>query len=300
MDWNDNPLLFDVESTCDEVSNFIESKRRELNRNGILIGLSGGLDSGIVAYLSALKVEKTRINCLYLPDNDSNGTHYKDAVLIANKLKISLNTRDITPILASAGVYELIPLRFAPGRKAKELLVKFGKGIEGIANDNLMNTRLSPKPGSLAAKGVAYGMIKHRIRMVMLYQFAEIHNLLVVGAANKTEVLTGSFSQWGCDQCADIMPVSHLYRSQLERLALYLEIPERIRKKPADPDIIPGIDDKEKLIGSFEIVDHILWGFEHGLDKKTLSNRFGEEDVNRVASLYEKFGFMQRIPYTIS
>jgi NAD+ synthase len=300
MDWNENPLLLDIERTCEGVSTFIENKRRVLNRDGILIGLSGGLDSCVVAYLSARSVESTRIKCLYLPDKDSNGRHYKDAVLIAKELNIHLQTQDITPVLAAAGVYELIPLRFAPGRKAKELLVKFGKALEKVDENNLMSARLSPKPGSIAAKGIAYGMIKHRVRMVMLYQYAEIHNLLVVGAANKTEVLTGTFSQWGCDQCADIMPVSHLYRSQLERLAYYLKIPDRIRNKPADPDIIPGVNDKEKLVGKFEIVDQILWGIEQGLDKKALSNQFGEDDVNRVVSLFEKFGYMQRIPYTIS
>jgi NAD+ synthase len=63
---------------------------------------------------------------------------------------------------------------------------------------------------------------------------------MVVGAANRTEWLTGTFSKWGIDHCADIMPLLHLYRSQLEKIAEYIHVPEPIRKKAADPDVMPG------------------------------------------------------------
>ncbi|MHA1483072.1 MAG: NAD(+) synthetase, partial [Candidatus Heimdallarchaeaceae archaeon] len=59
--------------------------------------------------------------------------------------------------------------------------------------------------------------------MVKIYQYANQHNLMVVGAANKTEWLTGTFCKWGVDHCADIMPVIHIYRSHLEEIAKYLE-----------------------------------------------------------------------------
>jgi NAD+ synthase len=299
-DWVENPLRVDESSICQQLAEFIESQRKALNRDGILIGLSGGLDSAVVAYLSVLGVERERIKLVNLPDKDSKIQHRKDARLIARSLDIPLVTHNISSALAKTGVYQLLPLRYVPGRKAKELLVRLGKAVEKIDNTKVLSARLSPEPNSLAARGVAYGMSKHRMRMMMLYQHAEVHNLLVVGAANKTEVLTGTFTLWGCDQCADIMPISHLYRSQLEKLAEYLHIPKRIRKKPADPDIIPGINDKEELVGSFEVVDQILWGLEHGFDNESLSGRFGEEIVSRVVFLYDKFRFMREIPYSIT
>jgi NAD+ synthase len=135
------------------------------------------------------------------------------------------------------------------------------------------------------------------MRMVLLYHHAEIANLMVAGAANKTEWLTGTFSQWGCDQCADVMPLMHLYRSQVEALADYLDLPEPVRNKPADPDVMPGIDDKGKLLGSFAQADAILWGLEHGVKVTELATYFGKQEVERIQSLFELSAHMRQIPY---
>lgn len=297
MNMTDNLLSFDVKSECEQTATFIEEKRKSLNREGILIGLSGGLDSATVAYLSARAVNSKKISLLYLPDRDSKNRHRKDAEEIARALGCPLKIIDISPALKMIGVYDILPLRFVPGAKLKDLLVKFGKAVENINETNLLSTRLSPKGASLVAKGNAYGTIKHRMRMVMLYYEANIHNLMVVGAANKTEYLTGTFSQWGCDQCADIMPVIHLYRSQLEDLAEYLGVPENIRKKPADPDIMPGVDNKEELLGSFRTADYILYGLENDVPKEELTRQFGEKMVDRICDLYRASAFMREAPY---
>jgi NAD+ synthase len=142
-------------------------------------------------------------------------------------------------------------------------------------------------------------MIKHRLRMILLYQEAEIRNLMVVGAANRTEWLTGTFSQWGCDQCADVMPILHLYRSQLDPLAAYLGVPDEIRAKPADPDVMPGIDDKEALLGSFEVVDQILWGLENEVERAELVDAYGLRDVEHIEVLVELSRPMRAAPFTV-
>jgi NAD+ synthase len=191
----------------------------------------------------------------------------------------------------------LLPLRFVPGRKFKDLLVQIGKKYESLTQENLLAERFAPKAESLVAKGNAYATIKHRMRMVMLYHHANIHNLMVVGAANKTELLTGTFSQWGCDQCADLMPIVHLYRSQVEELAKYLGIPPRILTKTADPDVIPGLSDKEALLGGFKQADLILWGLENQISSDELCDRFGGEAVNRIMELFESSRFMREAPY---
>ena len=112
--------------------------------------------------------------------------------------------------------------------------------------------RLNPEEDSWLTKGNAYGMSKHRIRMVVIYQFAELRKLMVIGAANRTELLTGTFSQWGIDHCADIMPVLHVYRSQLEEIAEYINVPDYIRSKPSDPDILPTNLNKGEMMAGLK------------------------------------------------
>jgi NAD+ synthase len=136
--------------------------------------------------------------------------------------------------------------------------------------------------------------------MVMLYRYAEVHNLMVVGAANRTEWLTGTFSKWGVDHCADVMPLLHIYRSQLERLAEYLGVPDEIREKPADPDIMPGIHDKGALLGDFATADKILYGIHSGIGKNELSRIYGEINVNRILTLWELSKHMRESPYQLS
>jgi NAD+ synthase len=142
-------------------------------------------------------------------------------------------------------------------------------------------------------------MSKHRLRMLLLYQQAEISNLMVVGAANRTELMTGTFSQWGCDQCADVMPLIHLYRSQLYPLARYLQLPKVIVEKAADPDIMPGVDDKEALLGSFLEADRILIGLEKGVGRQELSRSYGVAAVDQIVSLVELSRPMRESPYAI-
>ena len=120
-----------------------------------------------------------------------------------------------------------------------------------------------------------------------------------MGAANRTELLTGAFAQWGCDQCADVMPIIHLYRSQVEVVAEYLQVPEKIRRKPADPDVIPGLNDKEELIGPFHISDQILWMLESGFPLSKISDRYGDEAVRHVNDLYQRSRFMRETPHSL-
>lgn len=297
MIWHKNPLAIDVEEVCKQASEVIESRRKELNRDGLILGLSGGLDSTVTAYLCARAVDPSQIILYYLPDKDSKIRHRKDAEIASSDLGIPLHVQDISPILKTTRVYDLLPIRFAPGIRLKEYLVKFAMKTEHMDPGKFLIARFSPKPDSLISKGNAYIMIKHRMRMVILYHYANIHNLLVVGAANKTEWLTGTFAQWGCDQCADIMPIRHLYRSQVELLAEHLQIPGRIRRKPADPDVIPGVDNKEELLGSFQTTDLILWGLENGLSMEALNQRFNNDEIQRVLNLNEASRFMRESPY---
>lgn len=300
MDWMEAALGIDVGSECRQIERFIEEQRFQMGRDGLVLGLSGGLDSAVIAYLSVRSVGSDKVTLIYMPERDSKARHREDAELIAQELGIELQVIDMTSVLETAGVYDLLPLNTLPSRSLKQWAVKLGKKVgAGSYGEDVLAERLNPAPGSLIARGNAYASSKQRLRMILLYYHADIHRLLVVGAGNKTEFLTGTFSKWGCDQCADIMPIIHLYRSQLPALAEHLGIPERIRTKPADPDVMPGVDDKEEMLGGFLKVDQILWALDQDVPFDLLVKRFGEGEVRRVLALKRSSRHMRESPYTL-
>jgi len=160
--------------------------------------------------------------------------------------------------------------------------------------------RLDPEENSWTARANAYGMTKHRIRMAWLYQFAETRKLLVVGCINRTEYLTGSFSKWGIDHCADIIPVIHIFRTQLEKIAEFIQVPDFIRNKASDPDLYPAKINKDTLLGGFTIADHILHNLENNIDKKELYGIYNRKIVDYLYALYESSKHMRESPYHLS
>jgi len=301
MDNIKNKLAIDPEQICHKISSLLIDKLALMGKDGILIGLSGGLDSAIAANLAARSVGPENLVLLNMPDRDSKKIHRHHARLVARELGIPLKIKRLTPTLRALGLYRSLLIGFVPGQYLKRSLVQWGTKATGLdRSENLLAERLRPKAGSLVAKGNAYATTKHRMRMVYLYHYAHTHNLMVVGAANKTEVLTGTYSQWGCDQCADVMPIVHLYRSQLPALAEYLGLPEVVCNKAADPDVLPGVNDKGDLLGTFEIADQILWGIENGLSEDQLINIFGEPLVIRIKTLYDLSRYMREVPYHLN
>jgi NAD+ synthase len=294
----DQALALDPRSASAEIEGFISRKFHELNRHGLLIGLSGGLDSAIVAFLCARSVGREKLRLIYLPDRDSKPLHARHAHLVVEHLGVPFETRDITPILEAMGIYALLPTSRIPTRGLRSLLARLGKRLLGFHGGvSVLQARLQTLPDSYVSRGNAYAMSKHRLRMLLLYEMADVSSLVVVGAANKTELLTGTFSLWGVDHCADLMPVIHLYRSQLHALAAYLGIPQEIRQTPADPDLVPGVDDKGALLGSFFTADRILAGLELGLLRADLAREFGADPVKHIAGLYDLSMPMREIPY---
>ena len=293
-------LNIDPQKLCKDIEEKIRTTLKSLNRDGAVIGLSGGLDSAIAAKLTVRSIGADKVHLINLPEKDSKKIHRIHAKQLAEHLGIHLKVTRINSILRSTGTYKLLPLRFIPGRKLRTNLIKFGKkNYIPEDGESILLKRLKPKANSWLAKANAYIMAKHRIRMVILYQYAEVRNLMVVGAANRTEWLTGTFSKWGVDHCADIMPLTHLYRTQLEKIAKYIQIPEYIRTKAADPDIIPTIDDKGNLLKSFNLADQILYGIENNIDKSTLCQEYGEKIVEQIFTLWEYSKHMRESPYQV-
>ncbi|UCH84200.1 MAG: NAD(+) synthase [Candidatus Latescibacterota bacterium] len=264
-----NAIQIDPAATCESLATYIREQHDELKRDGVVLGLSGGLDSAVAAALCCRAVGRENVLAILMPERDSEPRHERDARDLAHALQIQVKKRSITPILRHFGIYRWMPTRLIP----RTLL---GKLIRGAYRYHERKSGTSPfadgldgvdgkKHGAYLARGNAYYRIKHRIRMVELYYVADKENRLVVGAPNKTEWMTGFFVKFGCDHAADISPIIGLYKTQVISLARHLEIPEALIEKPPSPDLLPGLTDEFALGISYQLLDLVLLGLERGM-----------------------------------
>ena len=289
------PKIQDVVRLTKKIVEFIKEKVNELNREGVIIGFSGGIDSALALKLSVLAVGNDKVLALYIPEKESNPLHGKHAEKYAKELGVRLKVIDITSILEVLGIYKLIPTKILGSRKLTGKLFRTYLKL----SENRFKESLGGSSNKFVRKGNASSKTKHRIRMVILYLFGSIENLLVVGAANKTEGQIGFFAKWGIDHATDIMPIGCLYKTQVIELARYLKVPKEIINKSPSPDLVPGITD-EYIIGMpYKILDLILFGIEKGLSVREISSYVdvSPEKIERVSAWQKKSKHMRESPY---
>ncbi len=281
----------------------IRSCTKNLEREGAILGISGGVDSAVTAALCARAVGSEKTLALIMPDRDSKKEHINDAIDLANKLKIRTKIVKLSPLLKKLGVYKLFFLNKLPlpGKLKSTLALKAHSYFESKRGETPFSASLlgisDTEFDSYLKSSNAYYRIKHRLRMALLYLYGELDNRLIVGAANKSEYSIGFFVKYGCDHAVDVMPLLGLYKTQVFELARYLGIPSKIIGQPPSPDIVPGITD-EKAIGlPYEKLDLILLALEKGWQPREVSEvlKIEEETVLYVRSLIKKSEHMRRI-----
>lgn len=280
---------------------FIKEKMEELNREGIILGISGGLDSAVLASLCQKAVGKDRVLGLILPERDSSPETLNDAKEIANFLAIKTLVKNIAPKIKSFGAYRILPTRYLPRATKHKLVQKLYHYYNKKTGKTAFEAGLLGSKGSLHAQWLnrinAYYRIKHRVRMVYLYYLAELRNLLVASSANKTEWQVGFFVKGGCDGVGDIMPLLPFYKTQIRELAKYLKLPKKILEKPPSPDIMPGITDEFAIGIPFEKLDLILLGLEKKMPFEEIANEVETEisQVEYTASLFKKSEHFRKV-----
>ncbi len=223
--------LPEVES---RISRFIKEYVEKAASTGIVLGLSGGVDSSTIAALSSLAVGGDKVLGLLLPEQETHNTKdINDAMLVARKFKIKTQVCDITSILQS--VYKAVPIFDSNGRICK-------------------------------------GNVKARVRMIMLYYYANKLNRIVCGSSDKSETMMGYFTKWG-DVAADISPIMDLYKTQVRLLAEHLGIPAEIAKKPATPALWPNQLAETELGIKYETLDLILYGLERFMSPEDIAQQ---------------------------
>jgi len=253
----------DVKHIAERIEDFVRRQMDEYQRDGAVLGMSGGIDSAVVAALLVRALGADQVLTLLLPERDSSPQSRVDALREIDRLGLAWREVDLAPILKPVGIYDLIPLRLLGTRRIKESVVKrqLRSQTEAIGEPPfrraLLGTRGLGKGKRVIDSGHAYARVKHRARMLMLYYIAEQENRLVVGTTNRSESMTGFVVKWG-DNVADIEPILPLYKTQVRRLAAYLGVGDDIIRKAPTPDLLPGIDDEAALGIDYETLDRIL------------------------------------------
>lgn len=238
------------EETVETISKFIKDKMDESKTEGLVIGLSGGLDSSTVAHLSEKAVDNDKILGLIMPSQTTTSEDVEDAVTVAENLKIE---------------YEVIPIDNLIEPFADLCIHSTSKYYSKLANANL----------------------KARIRMMILYYHANSMNRLVVGTGNLSELLIGYFTKYG-DGGVDILPLGDLYKTDVKKIAAHLQLTEKIMIKAPTAGLWSGQTDEEELGIKYHLLDEILYLINHEkLKYDVIAEKLGitKEEVLRIKKM---------------
>ena len=298
--------MYDLNISPDAVAEvaeeFIRGQVERLERDGVIVGVSGGIDSAVAVTLAVRAVGPDRVLGLLLPERDSSPHSSEDGRLLMEQLGAPCEETDITSTLTELGIYRKAPIRLLVNRRIKAEAVRatlklYARRLgENPFMTGLRGTRGRPGQGVIDA-GHAYARAKHRIRMVTLYFRAELDNRLVLGTANRTETLTGSMVKWG-DSVADAQPLLHLLKTQVRQLARFLGVPSSIIEKPPTADLMPGVDDEMAFGMSYEILDRVLFGLEQGDSLDDIATLAGTsaKTIENVMEMQRRSQHMRELP----
>jgi len=218
---------------------FIGDYLDKTGAKGIVVGLSGGIDSSTVAALSAKAIGGGKVLGLLLFEKETRSVRdVEHAKLVAKKFRLKTETIDITDSLQA--LYTLIPV-FDP------------------------SDRLSK------------GNIKARTRMIYNYYYANRLRRLVCGSSDKSETMMGYFTKWG-DVAADISPIMDLYKTQVRTLARHMGIPQEIVEKPPSPALWPNQLAEDELDMKYEQLDLVLYGLERFMKPEEIASQLKIEE----------------------
>ncbi len=279
---NSSIFVIDVASCVERLCDFIRESQFSMNRAGILVPFSGGLDSSTVLLLCIRAVGRDHVTALFMPEKQGNPEANRYAHLVTDRYQIKTIVRDISPILSSLGTYKFI--------LSKLLFRSFqNKVVQAYMRFSNMNPFLKIMKGSasdLERCGYAKFMSKQRVRVVVEYLIAEEKDFLVAGCAHKSEDMVGLFVKFGADDLADIMPLKNLFRSQIVQLAKFLGVPAEILNRTPNPDIIPGVSDKYvDILGlPCETLDLVLYGIEQCMEDEIIAEQLNLP-IKRILNL---------------
>ncbi len=294
-----HPRLLSLD--CEEEANRIRNVLKEtvfhrFRKNGVIVAMSGGIDSSVVAGLAVYALGSERVFGLLLPERDSANETVPLSRGLVQHLGINYAHENISPILEAAGCYRrrddairllvpeygsgckckiILPPLLAGGYRLFKLVVEFpdGRRLEAPLN-------LEAYLGIVAATN-----FKQRTRKMLEYYHADRLNYAVLGTPNRLEYDQGFFVKLG-DGAADVKPIAHLYKTQVYQMASFLKLPKEIQGRPPTTDTYSLPQSQEEFYFSlpYEKLDLLLFAKNQGYDAAEVGAAAGltPEQVNRV------------------
>lgn len=291
-------LQLDIPTTIGKIAETLRAQvMGVLHKRGVVVGLSGGIDSSVVAALAVRALGKERVLGLFMPEKDSSDDSLRLGQLVAGELGINTVIENIGPALAALGCYErqnealrrLVP-DFGPGWKFKLALPSIMDGNRFNVTQLTVQkpngeTQTQRMPIDVYLQIVAATNYKQRVRKMTEYYHGDRLNYAVTGTPNRLEYDQGFFVKQG-DGAADVKPIAHLYKTQVYALAEQLGIPAEIRARPPTTDTFSMPQTQEEFYFSlpYDRMDVCLYAFNHGVPAAEVASalQLTEDQVQRV------------------
>jgi NAD+ synthase len=286
-----------LEATATAIQQAIRSQVSGFRRRGVVVGLSGGIDSSVVTTLCARALGAERVQVLLMPERDSSSESLTLGRALTSQLGTPTIVENLTPMLEAAGCYarQLDAIRqvfpeYGEGWRHKITLPSILDGerlniseltVESPAGEK----KTSRMPPAAYLQIIAATNFKQRARKMMEYYHADRLNYVVAGTPNRLEYDQGFFVKLG-DGSADIKPIAHLYKTQVYALAEYLGVPEEIRRRPPTTDTfsMPQTQEEFYFALPYDQMDLCLFGHNHAVAAAEIAAAAGltEAQVERV------------------
>jgi NAD+ synthase len=268
----------------------------QLKRRGIVVGVSGGIDSSVTATLCARALGPERVIALLMPERESSPDSLRLGKELAEHIGIRHLVEDVTSVLDAAGCYRrrdeairtVVP-EYGAGYTCKIVLPDVTQGTIPIFSVVVQSPGGEVRRARLTADAylgvLAASNFKQRVRKMMEYHYADLLQYAVAGTPNRLEYELGFFVKLG-DGAADLKPIAHLYKSQVFKLAEYLGVPDEIRRRPPTTDTYSMEQSQEEFYFSVSLdkMDVCLYGSDHQIPAALLAPDVGlsEAEVTRV------------------
>ncbi|MGJ7038467.1 NAD+ synthase [Shinella sp. BE166] len=287
------PLVLDPAAEVERITGWMRERLRlDLRKRGLVLGLSGGIDSSLCAALAVRALGAKNVFALFMPENDSDPESLRLGRSVAETFGIDSILEDIGPSLAAMGCYErrdafireAVP-EYGAGWASKivfdSTITTGGYNISSLVvrspEGEMRKVRLS---ASAYLGIVAATNMKQRTRKQLEYYHADRLNFAVLGTPNRLEYDQGFFVKNG-DGAADIKPIAHLYKSQVYQLAAHLGVPGEILCRPPTTDTysLPQTQEEFYFALPYDQMDVCLYGLENALPRSEIAVATGLKET---------------------